>query len=62
MLVRVVECTSEVFSAVSAGFPPEEFARACANLANYSMIVAHLALTRGLEDTKAMQAPSARLP
>ncbi len=62
LLVRVLECTSEVFTVVSHGFSPDEFARACANLANYSMIVAHLALARGLEDTKAMQAPSTRLP
>jgi hypothetical protein len=57
LLPRVAECMSEVFTAVSGGLSPDEFARSCANLANYCMIVSHLALSRGLEDTKSMQAP-----
>ena len=62
LLPRVAECGSEVFTAISGGLSAEEVARCCANLANYSMIVSHLALSRGLEDTRAMQAPANRLP
>ena len=61
LMVRVLESASELFTAISGALSPHEFARCAANLANYSMIVSHLALSRGLEDTKAMQAPACRL-
>lgn len=60
LLVRVVECTAEVLSAVSGALPPEDFARSCANLSNYSMICTHLALSRGMEDTRSLQSPTPR--
>jgi hypothetical protein len=62
LMVRVQECTSELFTALSGGLTPDEFARCCANLANYAMIVATHALKRGLDDTKPMRAPGVRLP
>ncbi len=57
LLIRLGEETSEVGTALSGDRRPEEFARACADAANYSAILATIALERGLGEAACLRTP-----
>lgn len=62
LLPRLIEETSEVFSALSGGLTVKEFIKHCADAANYAGILADIAMHRGLNEAIPVRSPEITQP